>query len=191
MLFKTLLVISLILILIFIPIIQVNSTKKFVDKLETFQVSEIKKGEISSTKIVLNETLFISLEKEIVKIKKIEEQKKVISKPKPIVIQPIIQPVTTDTQYAKQRVCEVFGCDHWDSFYFIIQRESSWNYKAINPTSGAGGLCQALPFTKMATAGADYQTNPNTQIEWCIQYAKNRYKNPNNAKQFWIVHKWW
>jgi hypothetical protein len=92
--------------------------------------------------------------------------------------------------YAKERVCQVFGCDQWDAFYFIIFQESRWNYLAINPSSGAGGLCQALPFSKMASAGADYKSNPNTQINWCITYITERYKDPIGAKIFWNGHNW-
>lgn len=53
----------------------------------------------------------------------------------------------------------------------IINRESTWNYKAVNRSSGATGLCQSLPANKMASAGADYLTNPVTQLKWCHQYA--------------------
>ncbi len=98
---------------------------------------------------------------------------------------------TGDVQaYAQSRVCAEFGCDQWNAFHFIILKESTWNYKAINPSSGAGGLCQSLPFSKMATAGADYQTNPNTQIEWCISYIRGRYKTPAGAQAFWTANRW-
>ena len=100
-------------------------------------------------------------------------------------------PASGDVQgYAKNRVCEVFGCDNWDAFYFIILKESTWNPQAVNPTSGAGGLCQALPFSKMESKGADYRSNPNTQIEWCISYIQGRYGNPNGAKTFWTANNW-
>jgi hypothetical protein len=98
---------------------------------------------------------------------------------------------TSDTQaYAQQRVCAVWGCDHWNSFHFIVTKESTWNYRAVNPSSGAGGLCQSLPVSKMASAGPDYLTNPNTQVEWCISYIQGRYKTPNDAKVFWLSHNW-
>lgn len=54
----------------------------------------------------------------------------------------------------------------------IINRESSWNYKAVNRSSGATGLCQSLPASKMASAGGDYLTNPVTQLKWCHSYAQ-------------------
>jgi Transglycosylase SLT domain len=103
---------------------------------------------------------------------------------------PSVVPSGNIQAYAKDRICQVFGCDQWDSFYFIINKESTWNYLAINSSSGAGGLCQALPFSKMATAGSDYASNPNTQIEWCISYIQGRYKDPIGAKAFWNTHNW-
>lgn len=72
----------------------------------------------------------------------------------------------------------------------IISRESGWNYQAQNRSSGAYGLCQALPGSKMATAGADWQTNPITQLRWCNSYA-SRYGGWAGAYNWWIIHHWW
>jgi hypothetical protein len=71
-----------------------------------------------------------------------------------------------------------FGCllDIWN-------RESGWVYDAENP-SGAYGIPQALPGSKMATAGADWQTNPATQIKWGLGYIKAIYGNPCSAWAF-------
>jgi hypothetical protein len=71
-----------------------------------------------------------------------------------------------------------FGClkDMWD-------RESGWVYDAENP-SGAYGIPQALPGSKMASAGADWQTNPATQIKWGLGYMKAIYGNPCKAWAF-------
>jgi len=71
-----------------------------------------------------------------------------------------------------------FGClqDIWN-------RESGWRYDAENP-SGAYGIPQALPGSKMASAGADWQTNPATQIRWGLGYIKNVYGNPCSAWSF-------
>lgn len=57
-------------------------------------------------------------------------------------------------------------------------RESNWRWDADNPTSSAHGIPQALPGSKMATAGADWETNPETQIKWGLGYIKNRYGSP-------------
>jgi len=72
-----------------------------------------------------------------------------------------------------------FGCllDLWN-------RESGWIYDAENPSSGAYGIPQALPGSKMASAGADWQTNPATQIKWGLGYIKEIYGNPCGAWAF-------
>ncbi|BCJ52073.1 hypothetical protein Asp14428_35480 [Actinoplanes sp. NBRC 14428] len=59
--------------------------------------------------------------------------------------------------------------------------ESGWNYKAENRSSGAYGIPQALPGRKMASAGADWKTNPATQIKWGLGYVKGRYNSPCGA----------
>ena len=69
-----------------------------------------------------------------------------------------------------------FGC--LDSLYM---RESGWNVYADNPTSSAYGIPQALPGSKMASAGADWATNPVTQIRWGLGYIRDRYGSPCGA----------
>jgi cell wall-associated NlpC family hydrolase len=67
----------------------------------------------------------------------------------------------------------------------IINAESSWRWNAANP-SGAYGIPQALPGSKMAAAGSDWRTNPDTQLRWLVDmYIPQRYGNPNNA---WAFH---
>ena len=74
---------------------------------------------------------------------------------------------------------------------YIIERESHWNPLAKNRSSGATGLCQALPGDKMASAGSDWATNPITQLRWCNSYAVGRYGSWAKAYQFWTTHHWW
>ena len=62
-------------------------------------------------------------------------------------------------------------------------RESGWNHRAYNESSGAYGIPQALPGSKMQSAGSDWKTNPATQIKWGLGYIKDRYGNPCNAWQ--------
>jgi hypothetical protein len=57
-------------------------------------------------------------------------------------------------------------------------RESGWNRSARNPSSGAYGIPQALPGSKMASVGADWRTNPITQIRWGLQYIAASYGSP-------------
>ncbi|MDP9830516.1 aggregation-promoting factor C-terminal-like domain-containing protein [Kineosporia succinea] len=60
-------------------------------------------------------------------------------------------------------------------------RESSWNYQATNPSSGAYGIPQSLPGSKMAAAGSDWKTNPVTQMRWGLDYIADRYGTPCGA----------
>lgn len=63
----------------------------------------------------------------------------------------------------------------------LWSRESHWNYKARNPKSGAHGIAQALPATKMEIIATDWRTNPLTQIQWGLHYIDLRYDTPCNA----------
>jgi flagellar biosynthesis GTPase FlhF len=81
--------------------------------------------------------------------------------------------------------------DQFQCFSNIVNHESSWNYRASNPSSGAYGLVQALPGSKMASAGADWQTNPATQIKWGLNYMDSRYGSPCEAWSFWQANHWY
>ncbi|MEU0413960.1 transglycosylase SLT domain-containing protein [Streptomyces griseorubiginosus] len=76
----------------------------------------------------------------------------------------------------------------YQCFSNIVNHESTWNYLAVNPSSGAYGLVQALPGNKMASAGADWQTNPATQIKWGLNYMNSRYGSPCGAWSYWQAH---
>ena len=60
-------------------------------------------------------------------------------------------------------------------------KESKWNYRASNKRSGAHGIPQALPATKMESVGTDWRTNPVTQISWGLRYIESRYETPCGA----------
>jgi hypothetical protein len=72
----------------------------------------------------------------------------------------------------------------------IWSRESGWNATAEN-ASGAYGIPQALPGSKMASAGPDWQTNATTQIKWGLGYIQGRYGDPCSAWSFWEAHGWY
>jgi hypothetical protein len=74
-----------------------------------------------------------------------------------------------------------WGDDQWFALEQLWTRESGWNHLAVNPTSGATGIPQSLPGDKMATFGADWRTNPQTQIKWGASYIKARYTDPLGA----------
>jgi hypothetical protein len=68
----------------------------------------------------------------------------------------------------------------WSCLYNLWMHESGWNQYAAN-ASGAYGIPQALPGSKMATAGPDWQSNPTTQIKWGLGYIKGDYGTPCGA----------
>ncbi|MFC8130602.1 lytic transglycosylase domain-containing protein [Streptomyces sp. NPDC057302] len=81
--------------------------------------------------------------------------------------------------------------DQFQCFSNIVNHESTWNYRASNASSGAYGLVQALPGSKMSSAGADWQTNPATQIKWGLGYMNDRYGSPCGAWDFWQANNWY
>jgi len=74
-----------------------------------------------------------------------------------------------------------WGQDQYDCLVALWNRESHWNVYAGNPSSGAYGIPQALPGSKMASVGADWQSNPRTQIVWGLGYISGRYGTPCGA----------
>ncbi|MFD3583967.1 transglycosylase SLT domain-containing protein [Streptomyces sp. NPDC058683] len=79
----------------------------------------------------------------------------------------------------------------YQCFSNIVSHESGWNYQAVNASSGAYGLFQALPGSKMSSVGADWQTNPATQIKWGLNYMNSRYGSPCEAWSFWQANNWY
>lgn len=78
--------------------------------------------------------------------------------------------------------------DQWTAFNNIVNAEdASWDPHAENP-SGAYGIPQSLPGSKMASAGLDWKDSPTTQIRWMISYIKARYKTPKLAWQFHLAN---
>ncbi|WP_235445325.1 transglycosylase SLT domain-containing protein [Streptomyces sioyaensis] len=86
---------------------------------------------------------------------------------------------------------QMMAGDQFQCFSNIVDHESGWNYKATNAGSGAYGLVQALPGSKMSSAGSDWQTNPATQIKWGLNYMNDRYGSPCGAWSFWQANSWY
>lgn len=84
-----------------------------------------------------------------------------------------------------------FGQDEFNCFAFIVDHESTWNPYAQNASSGAYGLMQALPGSRMSTHGSDWATNPETQIRWGLDYMIGRYGSPCGAYNFWRANSWY
>lgn len=84
--------------------------------------------------------------------------------------------------YARGAVARYgWGAGEYDCLVRLWTRESSWRADAYNASSGAYGIPQSLPGSKMAAAGADWRTNAATQIEWGLSYISNRYGAPCGA----------
>ena len=84
----------------------------------------------------------------------------------------------------------------WDYNQFsclvkLWERESNWRWNATNRSSGAYGIPQSLPASKMASAGADWRTNPETQILWGLGYIDGRYGSPCAALLHSDVNNWY
>ncbi|MFJ8472252.1 transglycosylase SLT domain-containing protein [Kitasatospora sp. NPDC094011] len=91
----------------------------------------------------------------------------------------------------QQIAAQIVPAGQLQCFSNIVARESSWNPLAVNASSGAYGLVQALPGSKMASAGSDWKTNPATQIKWGLDYMNSRYGSPCGAWAFWQSHHWY
>jgi len=121
----------------------------------------------------------------------------VTTKPVPAVVHvgtkakptPATPPITVDPGSAQDIAKKLAAQRGWgdDQFSCLFQmwgHESGWRVNAANP-SGAYGIPQALPGDKMASYGADWQTNPTTQIKWGLDYIGGRYSTPCGAWSFW------
>jgi hypothetical protein len=82
------------------------------------------------------------------------------------------------------------GDDQYACLDYLWTKESGWRVNAYNP-SGAYGIPQALPGSKMASAGPDWQTNPATQITWGLGYIDSRYGSPCGAKAHSVLKNWY
>lgn len=81
--------------------------------------------------------------------------------------------------------------EQWQALDAIWTEESGWRTDAQNPSSGAYGIPQALPGNKMRSAGADWHSNPRTQILWGLRYIKQRYGTPKKALEFHKANGWY
>lgn len=75
----------------------------------------------------------------------------------------------------------------WWAVDYVITRESSWNPNAVNPTSGACGLVQALPCSKIPGDWSD----PVNALKWGERYVNSRYGSWAGAVEFWRIHNWY
>ena len=84
-----------------------------------------------------------------------------------------------------------WGKRQWSPLQKLWNRESGWNKYAENPYSGAYGIPQAVPGSKMASAGNHWRTNATTQIRWGLRYIKGRYGRPRVAWDHELAYGWY
>lgn len=91
------------------------------------------------------------------------------------------QPLGDPRAIARSMLAERGWGDQFTCLDSLWTRESGWSVSATNPSSGAYGIPQALPGSRMATEGADWRTNPATQIRWGLGYIAASYGTPCGA----------
>jgi hypothetical protein len=96
----------------------------------------------------------------------------------------------------RQAARQMLGSFGWSQRQFpylnwLWDRESGWNVHAENPYSGAYGIPQALPGSKMATAGPDWRTSARTQIRWGLRYIRGTYGSPLRAWEHEVADGWY
>ena len=91
-------------------------------------------------------------------------------------------------QIAEQMLAQHGWAGQFSCLDALWAQESGWNVYAENPASGAYGIPQSLPGDKMASAGADWQTNAATQIKWGLGYIKTVYGTPCGAWNFELAN---
>lgn len=102
-----------------------------------------------------------------------------------------VAPGSSKAEAKRQLTAYGWGDDQFSCLVSLWEKESNWNHTAANPSSGAYGIPQSLPGNKMASAGADWQTNPATQIKWGLEYIQGRYQTPCGAWNHSIAVGWY
>ncbi|AMM31317.1 hypothetical protein SA2016_0625 [Sinomonas atrocyanea] len=105
--------------------------------------------------------------------------------------QPVNDPAAAQAYAASRLAAFGWGQDQMSALITLWNKESDWSTTATNASSGAYGIVQALPGSKMASVGADWQTNYKTQIDWGLDYIKKSYGSPANALAFHLAHNWY
>ncbi|MDT4960522.1 MAG: resuscitation-promoting factor RpfB [Pseudonocardiales bacterium] len=106
-------------------------------------------------------------------------------------VAPVVVPANEAQAIAKKlAAARGWGDDQFACLVPMWSNESGWRTNAANP-SGAYGIPQALPGSKMASAGPNWQTDASTQIKWGLGYIAARYVDPCGAWTFWQAHNWY
>jgi hypothetical protein len=101
--------------------------------------------------------------------------------------QALVDNAQKDPRAAARALMGDYGFDagQWSCLDNLWKGESDWNFRAENSSSGAYGIPQSLPGSKMGTVAGDWRTNPVTQIKWGLQYIRSSYGTPCNAWGQW------
>jgi hypothetical protein len=102
-----------------------------------------------------------------------------------------VEPGSAQAIAAEMVAARGWGSDQFDCLVNLWERESGWRVDAENSSSGAYGIPQALPGSKMASAGDDWRTNPATQITWGLGYIEDRYGDPCGAWNHFLDRNWY
>lgn len=102
----------------------------------------------------------------------------------------------SSARWAQQVARNMLGKYGWTNrqfgpLYKLWMRESSWYKYAYNPSSGAYGIPQAVPGSKMGSAGANWRTNSRTQVRWGLGYIKSVYGWPRRAWYHELAYGWY
>jgi hypothetical protein len=125
----------------------------------------------------------------------VKKKNSVVKKAKPVKVKPKkVKTVKSGSNRALGK--EMAARKGWTGAQWVCleklwTHESNWNHKAYNSSSGAGGIPQSLPASKMASAGADWKTNPATQIKWGLKYIDGRYGSPCKAYGHFQSNNWY
>jgi len=152
------------------------------------------KGEIKSNSAVeWNDTITITQE-QTTTLKK-ATKKKAKKKKKKKVSKKVKQKYSKNEckQFAYNELVDRYGWNEkdWNALVNLWNRESGWNASSVNRSSGACGIPQALPCSKMKTYGKDYRTNCYTQINWGLGYIASKYGNPSKAWKHFKKKGWY
>ena len=172
-----------------------DKTEKIVDiiKKEPIESIKIEVKENAITKTVDNETKKTSANK----LKKTNNKiKKTISKTTKSNIKKVSNKKVSKSDYKKYAHDLVINTYKWSEADYsalvkLWNKESGWNPNSHNSSSGAHGIPQALPASKMKSEGSDYYTNGYTQIRWGLKYIKNRYGTPSKAWRHFQNKNWY
>jgi hypothetical protein len=103
----------------------------------------------------------------------------------------VVNPAAAQAYAASRLPAYGWGGEQMSCLIKLWTKESSWRADAYNRSSGAYGIPQALPGSKMASAGGDWMTNADTQVNWGLSYISGRYGSPCAAWSFHLGHNWY